>query len=299
MRHLPLVVVALLGGCSTLSPNISGDFSCRSPNGVCSPTSAIDAGAVASVGVMAQPGGVMSSLPSPRPEGRLATASALGGEPGRSSERVLKVVFPANVDATGVYHEEAVAHAVIERGGWAPRPRNVQAAWGVQAAAARSLDALVATDAASIGSARAPVAGAAVAAIAGESGPGGGVPVAPRDLSRPAPLNLREAVAGLAAPRIEGFDPSAPHAAAVNLARPSVAALEAARRGHRIGREQGRGATGAATRDLNASALAALDGPRPAAVERSSPRDLASELRAELVSLPVEDLSPLDQAAPR
>ncbi|QYE37186.1 hypothetical protein KZX46_21340 (plasmid) [Polymorphobacter sp. PAMC 29334] len=118
-----VVRLALLGslvplaGCMTSGTNMHGDFSCRAPNGTCAPMTSIDAKAVAGLGATAQPIGGIVDPAMPR-EGRAVTASADGSPPGRTADRVLRVVFPAHIDASGIYHDEASAHAVVERGAW-------------------------------------------------------------------------------------------------------------------------------------------------------------------------------------
>lgn len=123
MKHLArlaLIGAALpLAGCMTSGTNMHNDFSCRAPNGTCAPMSAIDARAVAGLGAATQPVGGIVDPAIPR-EGRVVTASD-GSPPGRTSDRVLRVVFPAHIDASGIYHDESTAHAVVEHGGWTDR----------------------------------------------------------------------------------------------------------------------------------------------------------------------------------
>ena len=121
MKHLlrlALIGSALpLAGCMTTGTNMHGDFACRAPNGTCAPMSSIDAKAVSGLGAGTQPVGGIADPTVPR-EGRVVTASADGSPPGRTSDRVLRVVFPAHIDASGIYHDESTAHAVVEHGGW-------------------------------------------------------------------------------------------------------------------------------------------------------------------------------------
>ena len=129
MSWLKLILIggALLplAGCMTAGTNMHGDFACRAPNGTCAPMSTIDARAVASMGAGVRPVGdtMMPGIPG---GGRVVIASADGTPPGRTSDRVLRVVFPAHIDAAGIYHDEATAHAVVERAGldrWPDRRR--------------------------------------------------------------------------------------------------------------------------------------------------------------------------------
>lgn len=96
-----------LAGCMTTGTNMHNDFACRAPNGTCAPMSVIDGKAVAGMGAMAQPIGGIVDPAMPR-EGRAVTASADGSPPGRTADRVLRVVFPAHIDASGIYHDEAL-----------------------------------------------------------------------------------------------------------------------------------------------------------------------------------------------
>ncbi|MGI4880956.1 MAG: hypothetical protein ACRYG4_26135, partial [Janthinobacterium lividum] len=117
LRLLLLGSFVPLAGCMTSGTNMHGDFACRAPNGTCAPMSSIDAKAVAGMGASAQPVGGIADPAMPR-EGRVVTAASDGSPPGRTSDRVLRVVFPAHIDASGIYHDESIAHAVIEHGGW-------------------------------------------------------------------------------------------------------------------------------------------------------------------------------------
>ena len=105
---------------------------------------------------------------------------APGGDTARTGERILKIVFPAHIDVHGTLHEEAIAYAVAEGPDWAVAKRGRAAlptmptpsAFGGIADIDFSLSSLAARD---------------------------GSPSTPR-----------EAIAGAAAPVIEGFDASLP-----------------------------------------------------------------------------------------
>lgn len=129
----------VLTGCTTLGGNIKGNFSCVAPDGICAPSSTIDDRALAMIAGedgdrMITPAGPYSA-PS-REDRAFETASAA---PARSQERVLRIVFPAQIDAAGRLHEQTAVHAVVERGEWqralasnavATTPAQVQAATG-------------------------------------------------------------------------------------------------------------------------------------------------------------------------
>jgi conjugal transfer pilus assembly protein TraV len=129
----------VLTGCTTMGGNIKGSFSCVAPDGICAPSSTIDDRALAMIAGeegdrMITPTGPYTA---PSSAGRgFDTASAA---PARSRERVLRIVFPAQIDAAGRLHEQTAVHAVVEQGEWqralasnavATTPAQVQAATG-------------------------------------------------------------------------------------------------------------------------------------------------------------------------
>jgi len=113
-----LVASTALAGCTTLGGNIKGSFSCVAPDGICAPSSTIDDRALALISGedgdrMITPAG---PYPAQRTEGRgFQTAAAA---PARTRERVLRIVFPAQIDAAGRLHEQTAVHAVVEQGDW-------------------------------------------------------------------------------------------------------------------------------------------------------------------------------------
>ena len=107
-----------LSGCATLGGNVKGSFACRAPDGICAPTSTIDDRALAMISGAdpeATPAGVIN--PYDRGDPRLTPVSARA-TPMRSSEKVLRIVFPAHIDGAGRYREASAIHAVVERGAW-------------------------------------------------------------------------------------------------------------------------------------------------------------------------------------
>ncbi len=141
--HVCLAVALASGtmmtGCTTMGGNIKGNFSCMAPDGICAPSSTIDDRALAMIAGedgdrMITPAGPYSA---PQSAGRgFDTAAAA---PARSQERVLRIVFPAQIDGAGRLHEQTAVHAVVERGEWqralasnavATTPAQVQAATG-------------------------------------------------------------------------------------------------------------------------------------------------------------------------
>ena len=97
-----------LGGCTHLGTNIAGSFSCRAPNGDCQPVSVIDARAVREL--TKADGASLTEI--------RQRVGALAAGHTRTGERMLRVVLPAHVDASGTLHDEAVAWAVIEAPRW-------------------------------------------------------------------------------------------------------------------------------------------------------------------------------------
>jgi conjugal transfer pilus assembly protein TraV len=141
--HVCLAVALASGtmmtGCTTMGGNIKGSFTCVAPDGICAPSSTIDDRALAMIAGedgdrMITPAGPYSA---PLSAGRgFDTAAAA---PARSQERVLRIVFPAQIDGAGRLHEQTAVHAVVERGEWlralasnavATTPAQVQAATG-------------------------------------------------------------------------------------------------------------------------------------------------------------------------
>lgn len=129
----------VMTGCTTMGGNIKGNFSCVAPDGICAPSSTIDDRALAMIAGedgdrMITPAGPYTA---PQSAGRgFDTAAA---PPARSQERVLRIVFPAQIDGAGRLHEQTAVHAVVERGEWqsalasnavATTPAQVQAATG-------------------------------------------------------------------------------------------------------------------------------------------------------------------------
>ena len=142
-----------LTGCVT-GGNIKGDFQCSAPGGTCAPMSTIDAAAISGIGSfrsIGEPGIEGQSVP----RGIAGPVLADGTAPARTSDRVLRVVFPAHIDADGIYREQSAAHAVVENGAWAEalggkpvNPRGVPAlrAAGVVPAAPAAPSALATLD---------------------------------------------------------------------------------------------------------------------------------------------------------
>lgn len=105
-------LAVLTSGCATFGTNVEGDFTCRAPKGDCAPSQVIDARATRDL-----------SATGPVQDGPRPPVSVASGDQGRTSERTLRIVFPAHIDETGTLHDDAVAWAVVENPRWAAELR--------------------------------------------------------------------------------------------------------------------------------------------------------------------------------
>lgn len=139
-----LAGTAGLSGCASLGGNVKGDFTCKAPDGICAPSSMIDDRALAMISGedgdrLIQPAGPYAEPPT---EGRGYQNVAA---PPRTRERVLRIVFPAQIDAAGRLHEQSAVHAVVEQGEWSQAlAGNAVASTPDQVAAATGGDTLLA-----------------------------------------------------------------------------------------------------------------------------------------------------------
>lgn len=188
---LMLGLLAATSGCTTLGGNVSSDFACRAPSGSCAPMSAIDDRAVETLALTSN-SGLGAAVEQPH----LIGPARSGAVPARTGERTLTIIFPAYVDAAGVLHDEARAHAVVERPGWtfAPTAERTPSPHEFSRSSAPS---------------------SLREAIAGSSPP---------------------AIEGLESPPAQAPHSFAPTPAGAAAGYPSPQALEAARAGHRIAR---------------------------------------------------------------
>lgn len=86
--------LAMLGGCASMGGNVKGNFICRAPDGICSPTSNIDDQAIASMTGGAAAGAVAGAITPAAPR----------------SAGSLKVVLPARTDRFGRWRDETVVY---------------------------------------------------------------------------------------------------------------------------------------------------------------------------------------------
>lgn len=116
--RLPFRILACAGlavmasACATFGTNLEGSFQCRAPKGDCAPSHVLDARATSDMTTE------KNALHATRPA--MAVAA---GDRARTSERTLRIVFPARVDEAGTLHDEAIAWAVIENPRWAAELR--------------------------------------------------------------------------------------------------------------------------------------------------------------------------------
>ena len=212
----------LLSGCSTLGGNVSGEFACRAPEGNCAPLGAIDARASASLAE----GPAIEATPVRGGQARGGPARAEPGDLTRTRERMLRIVFPAHVDAYGVFHDEAVAWTIAEPSDWAARERGL-ASEPAPRALARAIAERLEAARGGTATAQAPAPEAEL-----ELSDDLFLPLASPSAH---PSTAREAIAGASAPGPEGFDTSdmrdrTPRSSLgrAPLAWPSIEAIDAA-----------------------------------------------------------------------
>ena len=123
-----LAIVSLALSSCAGRRTVSGSWQCESGQGTCAPVSSIDEGALAKAGMSSSAPSMSGSLAAPVARQPLLTPFAGNAPPGRSEERVLRIVFPAHVDREGIFHEPAAVHAVVESPAWVPSSRAASAA---------------------------------------------------------------------------------------------------------------------------------------------------------------------------
>ena len=225
-------LAVLTSGCATFGTNIEGDFTCRAPKGDCAPSQVIDARATRDL-----------SATGPVQDGPRPPVSVASGDQGRTSERTLRIVFPAHIDETGTLHDDAVAWAVVENPRWAAELRRKagedtapplmrQLRRQLKAAQAKS-DLLKET--ATLPAAEQP--DAETFDLGQPFQPSSSLEDIPSASPLVLPSTAREAVAGASAPAVEGFDmaqpphdrPPRPSADNAPLIFPTIEAIEAAK----------------------------------------------------------------------
>ncbi|UVI38253.1 conjugal transfer protein TraV [Qipengyuania spongiae] len=225
-------LAVLTSGCATFGTNVEGDFTCRAPKGDCAPSQVIDARATRDL-----------SATGPVQDGPRPPVSVASGDQGRTSERTLRIVFPAHIDETGTLHDDAVAWAVVENPRWAAELRRKagedtapplmrQLRRQLKAAQAKS-DLLKET--ATLPAAEQP--DAETFDLGQPFQPSSSIEDIPSASPLVLPSTAREAVAGASAPAVEGFDMAQPphdrtprpSADKAPLIYPTIEAIEAAK----------------------------------------------------------------------
>jgi conjugal transfer pilus assembly protein TraV len=225
-------LAVLTSGCATFGTNIEGDFTCRAPKGDCAPSQVIDARATKDL-----------SATGPVQDGLRPPVSVASGDQGRTSERTLRIVFPAHIDETGTLHDDAVAWAVVVNPRWVAELRRKagedtapplmrQLRRQLKAAQAKS-DLLKETT--TLPPAEQP--DAETFDLGQPFQPSSSLEDIPSASPLVLPSTAREAVAGASAPAVEGFDMAQPphdrtprpSADKAPLIFPTIEAIEAAK----------------------------------------------------------------------
>lgn len=225
-------LAVLTSGCATFGTNIEGDFTCRAPKGDCAPSQVIDARATKDLSVT---GPVHDGLRPPVP--------VASGDQGRTSERTLRIVFPAHIDETGTLHDDAVAWAVVENPRWAAelrRKAGEDTAPPLMRQLRRQLKAAQAKSDLLKETTTIPPAEQSEAEtfdLSQPFQPSSSLEDIPSASPLVLPSTAREAVAGASAPAVEGFDMAQPphdrtprpSADKAPLIFPTIEAIEAAK----------------------------------------------------------------------
>jgi conjugal transfer pilus assembly protein TraV len=225
-------LAVLTSGCATFGTNIEGDFSCRAPKGDCAPSQVIDARATKDL-----------SATGPVHDGLRPPVSVASGDQGRTSERTLRIVFPAHIDETGTLHDDAVAWAVVENPRWAAelrRKAGEDTAPPLMRQLRRQLKAAQAKSDLLKETTTLPPAEQSEAEtfdLSQPFQPSSSLEDIPSASPLVLPSTAREAVAGASAPAVEGFDMAQPphdrtprpSADKAPLIFPTIEAIEAAK----------------------------------------------------------------------
>ena len=225
-------LAVLTSGCATFGTNIEGDFTCRAPKGDCAPSQVIDARATKDL-----------SASGPAHDGLRPPVSVASGDQGRTSERTLRIVFPAHIDETGTLHDDAVAWAVVENPRWAAelrRKAGEDIAPPLMRQLRRQLKAAQAkSDLLNEAATLPPVeqSEAETFDLGQPFQPSSSLEDIPSASPLVLPSTAREAVAGASAPAVEGFDMAQPphdrtprpSADKAPLMFPTIEAIEAAK----------------------------------------------------------------------
>jgi conjugal transfer pilus assembly protein TraV len=109
----------VLSSCTTFGTNINGSFACgAAEGGSCAPATVIDDKALLEItgDTSFQPAGPFTVPAQRAAPQRVAFASSAPAA--MSPQKVLRIVFPAHVDALGRFHETSVVQAMVDNGQW-------------------------------------------------------------------------------------------------------------------------------------------------------------------------------------
>lgn len=147
LRRAPAILLGtsgllLLGSCASLGGNVRGSFSCSAPDGVCAPSGTIDDRALASIAGGEEGGDFVPAASESGLGESVATRVARAqpvrpapGDPTRTRERILRIVFQPYIDDRGRLHEATAVHAVVATGDWqqafGPMQANARGSGGI------------------------------------------------------------------------------------------------------------------------------------------------------------------------
>lgn len=152
---LGLTSLVALSSCASLGGNVRGSFSCAAPDGICAPSSTIDDRALALISSDPSDGEALPTGNVRQPIRRRTNRAEAGqparlasADPGRTQEKVLRIVFQPYIDERGRLHEASAVHAVVARGEWqqqalmevAVSPRRSAAVQGTMESLADAVD---------------------------------------------------------------------------------------------------------------------------------------------------------------
>ena len=152
---LGMTSLLALSSCASLGGNVRGSFSCAAPDGICAPSSTIDDRALALISSDPSEGDALPTGNVRQPiRGRINRAEVsqptrlAAADPGRTQEKVLRIVFQPYIDERGRLHEASAVHAVVALGEWQQQalmeaaipPRRSAAAQGMTESLAHAVD---------------------------------------------------------------------------------------------------------------------------------------------------------------
>ncbi len=223
LRNLTTLGSALaLSACASLGTNVSGSFDCKAPGGSCAPTAVIDQQA-------------SNALLDVKPNSG-SRRSISGNGTARTRETLLKIIFPGFIDGNGNLHEARTVHVPAQKPDWTAAMTGDDSVKAIARRIARET--------------KKPSHPNRYIDLKSIEDPSeGAIPLHPKSdheafdlqsFSLPSravnPLTVREAIAGLNEPAIEGFDmfppwhERTPHSFKPPKNLPTIEAIEAAKK---------------------------------------------------------------------